>query len=159
VKTGIQELKRGGEFSLLRFHQFLFDNLCDDGYNGAKKGRGRQTQMKRRLIFLFCVLLMLGGCTYTMRSAQGTKVSAAQIQEIKLGKTTETDLLSLLGPPSRKEVRMDGSIVLLYMYSETETPTLPGGFIMYGFLEKDREETFEILVKDGVVQSFHFTKP
>jgi len=115
--------------------------------------------MKRRLIFLFCALLMLEGCTYTMRSAQGTKISAAQIQEIKLGKTTETDLLSLLGPPSRKEVRMDGSIVLRYFYSETETPTLPGGFIMYGFLEKDREEVFEVLLKDGVVQSFHFTKP
>jgi outer membrane protein assembly factor BamE (lipoprotein component of BamABCDE complex) len=94
-----------------------------------------------------------------MRSTQGTKISAAQVQEIKLGKTTETDLLSLLGPPSKKENRMDGSSVLLYIYSQTETPTLPGGFIIYGFLEKDREEVFEIIMKNGFVQSFHFIKP
>jgi outer membrane protein assembly factor BamE (lipoprotein component of BamABCDE complex) len=115
--------------------------------------------MKRELIFLFCALFMLGGCHYTIRSHEGAKISAAQVQEIKLGKTTETDLLSLLGPPSKKEVKMDGSSVLLYLYSQTETPTLPGGFILYGFLEKDREEVFEITMRNGVVQSFHFIKP
>jgi hypothetical protein len=25
----------------LRDHQFLFDNICDDGYNGAKKQTGK----------------------------------------------------------------------------------------------------------------------
>ncbi len=115
--------------------------------------------MKRGLFFLFCAWLLFPGCTYTLRSHQGAKISAAQVQEIKLGKTTETDLVALLGPPSKKEVRMDGSSALLYIYSETETPTLPGGFILYGFLEKDREEVFEVTVKNGVVQSFHFIKP
>lgn len=119
----------------------------------------KRNKMKRGLIFLFCALLIMGGCYYTMRSTQGTKISAAQVQEIKLGKTTETDLLGLLGPPSKKENRMDGSNVLLYIYSQTETPTLPGGFIIYGFLEKDREEIFEITMKNGFVQSFHFIKP
>lgn len=122
-------------------------------------GGKKRNKMKRGLIFLFCALFMLGGCYYTLRSHQGTKISAAQVQEIKLGKTTETDLLSLLGPPSKKEIKMDGSNVLLYIYSQTETPTLPGGFILYGVLEKDREEVFEITMKNGFVQSFHFIKP
>jgi len=115
--------------------------------------------MKRGLIFFFCALLMLGGCHYTVRSHQGAKISAAQLQEIKLGKTTETELFSLLGPPSKKEIKIDGNIVLLYIYSQTETPTLPGDFILYGILEKDREEVFEIVMKNGFVQSFHFIKP
>ena len=115
--------------------------------------------MKRGIIFLFCALLMLGGCHYTVRSQQGAKISAAQLQEIKLGKTTETELFSLLGPPSKKEIKIDGNIVLLYIYSQTETPTLPGDFILYGILEKDREEVFEIVMKNGFVQSFHFIKP
>jgi len=124
-----------------------------------KKDGRRRNKMKRGLIFLFCAFLMLGGCYYTLRSTQGTKISAAQIQEIKLGKTTETELFSLLGPPSKKEIKMDGSSVLLYIYSQTETLTLPGDFIMYGILEKDREEVFEITMKNGFVQSFHFIKP
>ncbi len=115
--------------------------------------------MKRRLLFLFIAFLMLEGCTYTVRSTQGTKISSAQVQEIKLGKTTETDLLALLGPPSKRDIKADGSVVFLYVYSSTETPTLPGGFILWGFLEKDREESFEVVMKNGIVQSFHFTKP
>ena len=122
-------------------------------------GKKRKNKMKRGLIFLFCALFVLGGCHYTIRSHEGPKISAAQVQEIKLGKTTETDLLSLLGPPSKKEVKMDGSSVLHYIYSQTETLTLPGDIMLYGFLEKDREEVFEVTMKNGVVQSFHFIRP
>jgi hypothetical protein len=102
---------------------------------------------------------MMGGCTYTVRSSEGIKISSAQIQELKLGKTTETELLSLLGPATKRETKADGSVVLLYIHTSIETPTLPGGYILWGFLEKDREETFEVVLKNGIVQSFHYIKP
>ncbi|MBU1207169.1 MAG: hypothetical protein KKH04_09620 [Proteobacteria bacterium] len=115
--------------------------------------------MKLVLICLFCIFLMTAGCYYTLRSTEGTKLSSAQIQEIKLGKTTEMDLIKLWGPPSKKEKKIDGTEVLLYIHSQTESLTLPGGFVIHGFLDKDREDIFEVTIKNGVVKSFQFIKP
>jgi hypothetical protein len=115
-------------------------------------------KMKRVLICLFGLLLALEGCYYTMRSTEGNKISAAQVQEIKLGKTTETDLQNILGPPSKKEVKPDGTEVLRYIHITWENPTLPGGYVMYGFFDRETEEIFEIILKDHVVQSYHFLR-
>jgi hypothetical protein len=115
--------------------------------------------MNRVLVCFFCLFLALEGCYYTVRSTEGSKISAAQIQEIKLGKTTETDLLRILGPPSKKQVKPDGTEVLRYIHTTWENPTLPGGYVIYGFFDRETEEIFEIILKDHVVQSYHFLKP
>ena len=114
--------------------------------------------MKRFLICLFGLLLALEGCYYTLRSTEGSKISAAQVQEIKLGKTTDIDLLEILGPPSKKEVKRDGTEILRYIHTTWENPTLPGGYVMYGLFDRETEETFEITLKDHVVQSYHFLR-
>lgn len=115
--------------------------------------------VNRFFAILLLLLLILQGCHYALRSSEGTKISAAQVQEIMLGKTTEMDLFRILGPPSKKERKADGSERLLYLHSEILSPTLPGGYVIYGFLEKENEEAFEVILKEGVVQSFHFLKP
>lgn len=107
---------------------------------------------------LFSLILTLWGCSYTLRSTEGHKIPTAQIQEIKLGKTTEADLLRLLGPPFKKEGKPDGTTRLLYIHSELKSPTLPGGIVLYGLFDKVEEEVFEIILKDGTVQSHHFLK-
>ncbi len=99
------------------------------------------------------------GCYYTTRSVEGNRISAAQVQEIKLGKTIESDLLMLLGPPTKKEHKPDGTLSLLYTYYQIKSPTLPGGIVIYGLMDNEEEELFEIILKGGVVQSFHFLKP
>ncbi len=114
--------------------------------------------MKKIFILLLLINFALEGCTYTVRHAEGTKLTSAQIQEIKLGKTTEAELLRLLGVPSKKEKKPDGTEVLHYIYTQIESPTLWGGVVLHGFLEKDREEIFEVILKEGVVQSFHYLK-
>jgi|YelNatPaOPRAMG01_1025707.scaffolds.fasta_scaffold353362_1 hypothetical protein len=114
--------------------------------------------MKKIIILIYCLALAFGGCTYTVRHTEGTKLNSAQIQDIKLGKTTEAELIRLLGPPSRKEKKPDGSEVLHYIYTQIESPTLWGGVVLYGFFEKDREEIFEVILKEGIVQSFHYLK-
>jgi len=107
---------------------------------------------------LFSLILTLGGCSYTLRSTEGHKIPTAQIQEIKLGKTTEVDLLRLLGPPFKKEGKLDGTTRLLYIYTELKSPTLPGGYVLYGLFDKEKQDIFEIILKDGVVQSHQFLK-
>jgi outer membrane protein assembly factor BamE (lipoprotein component of BamABCDE complex) len=114
--------------------------------------------MKRVLIFLFGVLLALEGCYYTIRSTEGTKISAAQVQEIKLGKTTDIDLLKILGAPSKKEVKPDGTEVFRYIHTTWENPTLLGGYVLNGFFVRETKEIFEIILKDQVVQSYHFLR-
>ena len=114
-------------------------------------------KMKRNLICFLGLLILAWGCSYTIRSTSGNRISAAQVQEIKLGKTTEMDLFKLLGPPSQKERKPDGTEELLYTYSQVESPTLPGGFVI-DVLGREKEEVFEIVLKDGFVQNYHFLK-
>jgi hypothetical protein len=115
-------------------------------------------KMNRVLFLFFCFLLTLGGCYYTLRSTEGSKISTAQIQQIKLGKTTEADLLRILGPPSKKETKQDGTQVLRYIHATWENPTLPGGFVIYGLFDRETEEIFEIILKDHVVQNYQFLR-
>ena len=114
--------------------------------------------MKRLLIFFFGLFLALEGCHYIVHTTEGKKISAAEVQEIKLGKTTEADLLKILGPPSKKEVKPDGLEVLRYVHTTWENPSLPGGYVVYDLFERETEEIFEIILKDGVVQSYHFLR-
>jgi hypothetical protein len=134
--------------------QSVLDKIPPDGYNG----RTWDEKMNRVLVCLFCLSLALEGCYYTLRSTEGSKISAAQVQEIKLGKTTELDLLRILGPPSKKEVKPDGTEVLRYIHTTWENLTLPGGYVIYGLLDRETEEIFEIILKDHAVQSYHFLK-
>ncbi len=116
-------------------------------------------EMKRSFLFLLCVLLIpAGGCYYTLHSTSGNEISSTQIQEIKLGKTTEIDLIRLLGEPSRKVPNPSGTVTLQYIHEEIKSVTLPGGYVIYGLLDREVEEIFEVITKDGVVQSYHFIK-
>ena len=114
--------------------------------------------MKRVRIFLFALLLVLEGCFYTINTTEGLKISAAQVQEIKLGKTTDIDLLKILGQPSKKEVKADGTEIFRYIHTTWENPTLPGGYVLYDLFARETEEIFEIVLKDQVVQSYHFLR-
>lgn len=135
--------------------KFLFDSNLFHGYNEAKKSGG---EMKRFFLSLLCILT-LSGCYYTLQSTQGTRVASAQIQEIKLGKTTEADLLKLLGPPSKKEQTLSGNERLIYLHQRTESLTFIGGYVAKGVLDREQEEGFEIILRNGVVQSYRFIKP
>jgi len=103
--------------------------------------------------------LLLTGCSYTFTSAEGSRVTSTQIQEIKLGRTTELDLFKLLGSPGKMEKAMDGTHRLVYEWTDIWSPTFPGGYQARGFFDKEKDEAFEIILKDGVVQSYRFTKP
>lgn len=103
--------------------------------------------------------LLWAGCSYTFTSAKGTRVTSDQVQEIKLGRTTGLDLLKLLGSPAKMEKAMDGTYRLVYEWTDIWSPTFLGGYQARGFFDKERDEAFEIILKDGVVQNYQFIKP
>jgi hypothetical protein len=83
----------------------------------------------------------------------------AQIQDIKLGKSTEADLLKILGPPTKKERTLSGNERLTYLCTRTESLTFIGGYVAKGVLDREQEEGFEVILRDGIVQSYRYLKP
>ena len=112
--------------------------------------------MKKAAILSFLVLL-LGGC-YTPSSIQGTKVSSDKMEQIRVGRTTETDLLKIMGPASKKERLVSGTERLFYESTQVLSLTFPGGYQAKGLLDKEVDETFEVTLKNGVVETYRFLK-
>ena len=113
--------------------------------------------MKKRFAILLILILAGFGCTYTPRSSEGTQISSAKIQELKIGQTTAADLGRLFGVPTKRERRADGTEVWQYTHIRVLNPTL-GGTVVIEPIEKEVEETFELVLKNGVVQSYRFLK-
>ena len=111
------------------------------------------------LLILLGLFISLESCSYTLTSIQGPKVTSAQVQQIKLGRTTETDVLRLLGPASKKERVPNGNERLVYETTEVKSLTFPWGYQAKGFLDKEQDEIFEVTLKDGIVQSYRFLNP
>ena len=118
--------------------------------------------MKTRLLSFFLLIgaaLLLAGCSYTITSVQGGGVTPAQIQEIKLGRTNGLDLIMLLGPPARMQRMTGEDRRLIYAWTEIKSLTFPGGYQAVGLYDKEERQTFEVILKDGRVLSYRFTKP
>jgi len=118
--------------------------------------------MKTRSLPRMIVLglsLGLGGCGYTHSSVEGIKVTSAHILEIKIGRTMELDLIKLLGSPTKKEKTLGGNDRLVYESTEIKSLTFPGGYQAKGFFDKEEDEAFEIILKDGIVQNYRFINP
>jgi hypothetical protein len=89
----------------------------------------------------------------------GVKVTPAHLQEISISRTTELDFIKLLGPPTKKEKTLGENERLVYESTEIKSLTFPGGYQAKGFFDKEEDEAFEIILKDGVVQNYRFIKP
>jgi outer membrane protein assembly factor BamE (lipoprotein component of BamABCDE complex) len=113
--------------------------------------------MKKRFAILLILVLAGVGCTYTPRSSEGTQISSAKIQELKIGQTTESDLSRLFGSPTKRERRADGTEVWQYTHTRVLNPTL-GGTVVIEPIQREVDETFELVLKNGVVQSYRFIK-
>lgn len=132
------------------------------------QGRGKEVKHNPRRLKRFrsllpgmavALALLLGACSYTVYSTQGIKVQSGQIEKIKLGRTTEMEVLNLLGPPTKKERVLGGGQRLLYESTDINSLTFPGGYQARGFLDKEEDEIFEVILKDGIVETYRYLKP
>jgi len=71
----------------------------------------------------------------------------------------ELDLIKLLGSPTKKEKTLGGNDRLVYESTEIKSLTFPGGYQAKGFFDKEEDEAFEIILKDGIVQNYRFINP
>ncbi len=113
--------------------------------------------MKIAAVF-FLSLLLVSGCSYTLTSSQGAKVSSDKLEQIRVGRTTEMDLLKIIGPASQKERLISGTERLFYESTQVLSLTFPGGYQAKGLLDKEVDEIFEVTLRNGVVESYRFVK-
>lgn len=76
--------------------------------------------MKKVLLIL---MLLLTGCVST---TSGVPVDQAQVASFKKGITTEAEVIQALGNPMMRSSRSDGTIVLMYFYSQAQARGLIG---------------------------------
>lgn len=69
-----------------------------------------------KIVFPLLLAMALAGC-----SSVGTPIPKDKIAQIRLGLTTEPDLLLLFGNPSTKTLDPSGNIVLTWVYSSAST--------------------------------------
>jgi len=109
--------------------------------------------MKRSglLICLVCLLLALSACGYKSQK-QGALIDEARVDEMIIkGKTTKSDVVLELGPPTKV---MDNEKMFFYTWSETSKSSIP----LYGG-ETTVTHNLIILFDDkGVVKSHKITK-
>ncbi|TCN87880.1 hypothetical protein [Shewanella fodinae] len=104
-----------------------------------------------KFTWMFAALLTLSACTYTSNMNVGTNFSSEQAAKIIKGKTTEAELVGLLGQPQIKTVINETDVKWVYSYTE-------GSASAQAFTMKTTSDftthILDILLRNGVVLNY-----
>lgn len=102
---------------------------------------------------LGCVL-SLTGC---MSTRIGTPYNSDNVTQLKVGETTEQEVVQFIGEPYSRSRNSDGTVVLSYMYNAGTTVTPFSGFDP-NFVQKaqGKMKTLTVVIDaNGKVKSYH----
>jgi hypothetical protein len=102
--------------------------------------------MFHKFIWLLILSLLCGCATY--KHEMGKPIDQGKANQIIEGKTTETEVISLLGEPQNTIIRPDGSKVIGYSYNKFEMYGSPGFARSKGGMSG---ESLMLLIKNGLV--------
>jgi outer membrane protein assembly factor BamE (lipoprotein component of BamABCDE complex) len=107
--------------------------------------------MKAKCLAIWIILaILLFGCAST---EIGRKFDASAANKIEIGKTTESEVLTMLGTPLKTKINQDGTKKYGYAHIESKAVALP--FSVRGTASGDKLIiTFD---KDGVVRGLEKT--
>lgn len=107
----------------------------------------RKGKMKY-LGFLLLTMMLCSACAVPINVGGefGRPFDLAAVEQIKKGKTTEAEVISILGEPWRKNINPDGTKCYTYMHTELQKT---GGFL--GGITPLSKRLFVCFDKDGVV--------
>jgi outer membrane protein assembly factor BamE (lipoprotein component of BamABCDE complex) len=97
--------------------------------------------------YLPALVLLLAGCMST--DTRGVKVEPAQLAQIKIGQTTQAEVMSLLGKPSRLR-KSHGQTEMFYRHVQTEHREFAPE-LLAGKTRSQVEFTTIVIGKDGKV--------
>jgi len=107
------------------------------------------------LIIAGAALAALSGCTTVVAKGDGPKIDKALVMELKPGVTDKKAVIGAFGEPAEAS-SANNEEKLLYIYKEKKTPVYLGGLIENQAGEVSVNTTLEIILKDGVVNSYKY---
>jgi outer membrane protein assembly factor BamE (lipoprotein component of BamABCDE complex) len=116
--------------------------------------------VKSILVVILC--FALSACVYSQHNkevASGTEISAAQLQQIELGKTTKQWVLSNFGIPERTYSEPDGAQAAdleVFEYTSDIKKTANSSFIFLFDIDSEKvsaQKLTRIVMRKGIVES------
>jgi outer membrane protein assembly factor BamE (lipoprotein component of BamABCDE complex) len=111
------------------------------------------TTTLRHIAVVLVGVILCAGCASTR---MGTDFTSANVSKLKIGETTEQDVIQLIGQPGNRTRNSDGTVILSYMFSPGETVTPFSGFDPH-FVQRagaGMKTLIVILDASGKVKSF-----
>lgn len=106
------------------------------------------TTFRHIALGLACVTLICG----CMSTESGTDFNSANVSKLKVGETTEQEVIQLIGQPINRTRNSDGTVILQFAYYPGGTIT---GIPMVSFKNKGVQKTLSVtLDATGKVKSF-----
>lgn len=111
--------------------------------------------MRKIVICLGMILVLVTGCSTARVESTGRDIKEEPAKMIKAGVTTREEIIRIFGEPSRIS-KTDVSEELVYESRKEETPTYVGGLVIDEAGKSVTLKRLEILIQNGVVQSYKF---
>lgn len=112
-----------------------------------------KTASRNIALIVACVTLCIG-CTSTR---MGTDFNSANVSKLKVGETTEQEVIQLIGQPIERTRSADGTVTLQYMYSPGQTFHPLSAITNPGYIQRAGKGDKRLTVKlgsDGKVLDF-----
>lgn len=111
-------------------------------------GSGRKemkSTFKNMALVVACVTVSIGCASTRM----GTDFNSANVNKLKVGKTTEQEVIQLIGQPVQRTRSADGTVTLEYMYSPGQTIHAFTPITDPDYVQKAGKGTKQLVVKLG----------
>jgi outer membrane protein assembly factor BamE (lipoprotein component of BamABCDE complex) len=118
-----------------------------------KKGGEMKTTSRYVALVVVCVTLFIGCASTRM----GTDFNSENVSNLKVGKTTEQEVIQLIGQPIQRTRSADGTVTLEYMYDPGQTIHAFTPITNPNYLQdagKGQKMLTVILGSDGKVKDF-----
>ncbi|MDP2682917.1 MAG: hypothetical protein Q8P28_08970 [Deltaproteobacteria bacterium] len=113
----------------------------------------------KKILMIIAIAITVTACAAISSikvQTEGIKITKEQAEGIKPGSTARNIIIETFGNPIKMESKTDGTDVLTYTYTEKQTPTYLGEFIVNERQSKITKITLEVIIKDGLVLSYKF---
>jgi len=110
----------------------------------------------KKILFVVVLSVLVSGCVFRSTAHSGRDFDENKATQIVAGKTTQGDLLSLMGEPVKKDVINEHDVKWVYEYVTSNAAVRM-------FSTKPQvdvtKKTLEVLIRDGVVVNQALTNP
>jgi outer membrane protein assembly factor BamE (lipoprotein component of BamABCDE complex) len=116
--------------------------------------------MKTLFNYIALIVVAVSLCLGCASTKRGSDFNSENISKLKVGITTEQEVIQLIGQPTNRTRKSDGSVILSYMYSPGQTIHAFSAITNPDLIQnagKGRKTLTVILDADGKVKQFSET--